>query len=247
MDLFCELQEQLLLDLRLRVRRGETTERQLARTTGVSQPHIHNILKGFRDLTPTTADRILRALNVSILDLIDTADLSRGLAERPLLVETAKEVTVLASRVGRGHRWPSRESRFERLSIAENSLFGMRKPVAFRLAPDPAMTAAFAGRELAVVDLGKPAPLHEPDSCFLIAHDGEARIRFVRLGRCRIYMPTSANLNRPAAWDWLNMEGNPLEKLVLAKVRFVKSRPLSAVRRQPPGMFRGPGLHFLAS
>ena len=45
-----ELRGRLVLRLRDMVRNGELTERALARTTGVSQPHIHNVLKGKREL-----------------------------------------------------------------------------------------------------------------------------------------------------------------------------------------------------
>lgn len=53
-----------------RVQNGELTERRLARMIGVSQPHMHNILKGIRKLPPEVADRILATLEISVLDLV---------------------------------------------------------------------------------------------------------------------------------------------------------------------------------
>ena len=67
---FHDLQQRLIDDLRQRVRSGEVTERGLARTTGVSQPHIHNVLKGKRLLSSDMADAILRQLQLDVLDLI---------------------------------------------------------------------------------------------------------------------------------------------------------------------------------
>jgi transcriptional regulator with XRE-family HTH domain len=66
---------QFLLDrlqgvIRERVRNGQITERQLARLTGTSQPHLHNVLKGIRVLTPELADLLLTHLNLSVEDLI---------------------------------------------------------------------------------------------------------------------------------------------------------------------------------
>jgi plasmid maintenance system antidote protein VapI len=52
------------------VRNGELTERALARTTGVSQPHIHNALKGKRQLSVEMADVILIALHLDAYDLM---------------------------------------------------------------------------------------------------------------------------------------------------------------------------------
>ena len=66
---FETLQDRLLKSVRWRVENGELTERGLAGLVGISQPHMHNILKGARSLSPETADRILRALEMSVLDL----------------------------------------------------------------------------------------------------------------------------------------------------------------------------------
>jgi len=74
---FLELQHRLLEHLRQRVQSGETTERGLARTAGLSQPHLHNVLKGKRFLSIDMADAILGNLQMSILDLIQSEDLAR--------------------------------------------------------------------------------------------------------------------------------------------------------------------------
>lgn len=71
---FLEL-ERLFVDyLRQRVRSGDITERRLARLTGISQSHIHNILKGKRSLSMETADMILHTLHLDILDLLNPED-----------------------------------------------------------------------------------------------------------------------------------------------------------------------------
>jgi transcriptional regulator with XRE-family HTH domain len=65
------LEHRFLCDLRERVRSGAVTERGLARMVGVSQPHIHNVLKGKRFFSLETADQVLQSLGVDVLDLID--------------------------------------------------------------------------------------------------------------------------------------------------------------------------------
>ena len=65
------LQLRVIADVQERVRRGDVTERGLARLTGISQPHLHNILKGARVLSPHMADLILRQLHINLLDLLD--------------------------------------------------------------------------------------------------------------------------------------------------------------------------------
>ena len=64
-DLHCRLRAYL----KVCIQRGEVTERGLARLTGVSQPHIHSVLKGKRLLSPQKADEILRRMHVEVEDL----------------------------------------------------------------------------------------------------------------------------------------------------------------------------------
>ena len=83
---FETLQRRLLARVKTYVRNGDLTERGLARMIGISQPHMHHILKGVRTLSIENADRILRRLDLTVLDLIE------GLAS-PLKVS---EVTTIA-------------------------------------------------------------------------------------------------------------------------------------------------------
>lgn len=50
---------------------AKLTERSLARITGISQPHLHNALKGKRLLSVQKPDRILSYLELDLLDLIE--------------------------------------------------------------------------------------------------------------------------------------------------------------------------------
>jgi transcriptional regulator with XRE-family HTH domain len=68
---FGMLQSLLVRHLQQRVQGGEITERSLARITGISQPHLHNVLKGKRLLSIEMADRILSHLNLDIRSLLE--------------------------------------------------------------------------------------------------------------------------------------------------------------------------------
>jgi predicted transcriptional regulator len=68
---FRDLQYALTADLRERVRSGELTERGLARVVGISQPHIHNVLKGKKTFSLSKSDAILRHLGLDLRDLVD--------------------------------------------------------------------------------------------------------------------------------------------------------------------------------
>jgi hypothetical protein len=73
---FGQLQIRLLRHLRDKIRNGEITERSLARITGISQPHLHNVLKEKRLLSAEKADRILCYLRLDLRALLE-------LGERP--------------------------------------------------------------------------------------------------------------------------------------------------------------------
>jgi hypothetical protein len=67
---FQDLQQRLIEELRLRVRSGVTTERGLARLSGISQPHLHHVLKGKRTFSIEKSDEVLRRLQIDVLHLI---------------------------------------------------------------------------------------------------------------------------------------------------------------------------------
>jgi transcriptional regulator with XRE-family HTH domain len=67
---FAQLQQRLLGQLRHRIQSGESTERSLARLAGISQPHLHNVMKGKRMLSIEMADTILHNLRIDLLDLL---------------------------------------------------------------------------------------------------------------------------------------------------------------------------------
>ncbi|MGO9229671.1 MAG: XRE family transcriptional regulator [Bryobacteraceae bacterium] len=79
---FRQLHSRLVLLLREKIRSGELTERGAARLTGLSQPHIHNVLKEKRYLSIDAADSILLAIHVDTLDLYRASELVAGLSRR---------------------------------------------------------------------------------------------------------------------------------------------------------------------
>jgi len=78
---FETLQRRLLTRVRTSVTNGELTERGLARMIGISQPHMHHILKGVRALSLENADRILRRLDLTVLDLLEGLTSARQIPE----------------------------------------------------------------------------------------------------------------------------------------------------------------------
>jgi len=73
---FAELQRRLVAYLSEKVRNGEITERRLARVSGVSQPHMHNVLCGKRAFSMEMADRVMLALRKDLLDFLQSDDIA---------------------------------------------------------------------------------------------------------------------------------------------------------------------------
>ncbi len=59
----------LLRRINKQIRSGAVSERRLARLTGYSQPHVHNVLRGIRGLQPDLADRFMEVLGLTLRDL----------------------------------------------------------------------------------------------------------------------------------------------------------------------------------
>lgn len=75
-----DLQARLLILVKGRIHNGEHTERGLARLLGVSQPQIHNVLKGVRRLHPDLADRMITKLGLTAVQLFNGPELEAGFA-----------------------------------------------------------------------------------------------------------------------------------------------------------------------
>jgi transcriptional regulator with XRE-family HTH domain len=75
---FGALRERLRNLVNMRIGNGEFTERGFARMVGVSQPQVHNILKGARGLSLDVADLMLAKLGISIVDLLTPDERSSG-------------------------------------------------------------------------------------------------------------------------------------------------------------------------
>jgi transcriptional regulator with XRE-family HTH domain len=74
---FVGLQEQLRRELRRRIEAKELTGMELARRTGFTQAHISNFLNRKRGLKLSALDRMLKAVSLSVYDLLNPHELVR--------------------------------------------------------------------------------------------------------------------------------------------------------------------------
>ena len=74
---FRALQENLRKALRERIEEGELTGLRLARETGFQQAHISNFLNRKRGLSVEGMDKVLNVQRLSVLDLLDPAEINK--------------------------------------------------------------------------------------------------------------------------------------------------------------------------
>ncbi|MCS6953317.1 MAG: hypothetical protein RMK57_07530 [Bryobacterales bacterium] len=171
---FETLQTRLLAVLRTRLRNGELTERRLARLTGFSQPHIHNVLNGARVLSPELADEILRRLQISLTDLLAPGEAGAG-------ESFGGTAPVLEGWLGPGLPLPRQPSPVERYPFPAALLAAVEEPVVVRLSEDPRMERSIRKNDLALLDHARRRRMYpDPSSLYVINRQGEGLIRRVR-------------------------------------------------------------------
>ena len=195
------VRNRLLESIRRRIRTGEITERALARRAGLSQPHLHNILKGVRALNFDNGDQLMLHLGITVTDLLEPDELRRALFLVIKNAEPSVEVPVLEGRIGGGLPWNARPSPFERISVPYLKVSRIHRPVVARLASDPAMLPVLAAGDLVLLDSTEGACAGDhPDSLFAIESSGEVYLRWIRRGRQALYLIDEACRQHPEKW-----------------------------------------------
>ena len=72
-----ELQDRLRAHIRARIDRRELTGVGLSQQAGLQQGHLSNFLNARRGLSLESMDRLMDALEIGVLDLVDEAEIER--------------------------------------------------------------------------------------------------------------------------------------------------------------------------
>jgi len=195
---FEEAQVRLIARVRDRIQNGELTERGFARSVGISQAHIHNVLKGIRSLSIKMSDLILNESAYSMLDLFSIDEISKELARLSAHSTPMFDLPFLADRLGPGMPWPSHINWRDQYPVpcAIASSPGL---IMARLAYDCEMNYASLGFDIVVLE-GMENAL-KPEAVYAIDRGGDTLLRRVRPGLNSLYLVADAHLDRPAAWE----------------------------------------------
>jgi len=178
---FGRLQEGLVQSVRRRVNNGEYTERGLARMIGISQPHMHHVLKGLRGLTPEVGDALVACLGGSLLDLLDASELGRALVERSAELHGSAHIPVLQGCLGPGHVCPDLRQIEEWIPAPWVEHSPAVRPALMELAPDDKLGNLFPRATHALVDLDESVRVNpRPSHWYLLRIRNAGMLRQVR-------------------------------------------------------------------
>jgi transcriptional regulator with XRE-family HTH domain len=208
---FVEIQTRLLSRIRHLIRNGELTERGFARITGISQPHIHKVLKGTRSLSTARFDLLLRALNCSLLDLVDEDELKAHLAWEGGPAGARVEIPLYQAVLGPGAAWTPERAGQERYLVPCSLLCRNTRLAAVRLKEDPSMLQTLGNCIVAVLDLTGRAPGH-PTALYAVDRGRDTVLRRVRRGSGCLYLVSDESGSEPLRWEMvpaLDLLGRP--------------------------------------
>ena len=219
-----ELYQRLIETARQRVRSGEVTERKLARLCGLSQPHMHNVLKNFRSLSPDSADRLMEVLDLNVPALFYR---STGKEDTAVRI-----VPMVRNRIGPGTEGALTIFRGFMPFSAQRVKF-LVDPVVAQLAPDLVLPKSLAANDYVLLDQN-PAIRASPTGggCWVVAENAGLRVRYVKLGGTRVYLANEATVRNPPAWQQIPLHGENILEIVRARVVWI-SREMEASPASP--------------
>jgi len=231
---FQDAQLRLLAYVRERIHNGDFTERGLARSIGISQPHAHNVLKGARKLSPKIHDSILRLLHITLVDLASLQEVEDNLRKRRAQ-RREQSLPFLSGPLGPGTPWPGSLNPTDRYPLDLAAATTIEGLVMARLAPDALMQRTFGGADIAMVNISQRARSEiTAQGLYVIESRGESPLRYLRAGAMHQYLVSDAVMNQPLSWERLRMSRAELVDWVRGRVVWLgkeENRDLPADQR----------------
>jgi transcriptional regulator with XRE-family HTH domain len=186
------LRARLMSHVRARVRNGEISERRLARLAGISQPHIHNVLKGARQLSTEMADRIMQRLRIDLLDLLTVGEgcATHEVSPNRELADSGecRMIAMLDGRIGREYPFPHAVGP-EWYPFLAADVQHLGSPIAARLAPDPLRAPLLDCSGVVLLDRAEAVRVDpDEDGYFALDLSGAGTIGLVRRAKRRLYL-----------------------------------------------------------
>jgi hypothetical protein len=210
---FHELQRKLIDLARERVRAGEVTERGLAKICAISQSHMHNVLKNVRGFSTDSADRLMKALDLRVPDLLWRAPegIDSDIRAIPIVRNRIGPGTDAVLSTFRGH-----------IPMPDWLVKDAMDPVVARLAPDLVMPKALAAHDLVLLDQN-PAVRANPQlgSLWVVAEGAGLRVRYLRMAGAQLHVADELTLEEPQKWRVVPPQGRNILDVVRARIVWI--------------------------
>ena len=230
---FQALQLRLIATLKEMVRKGDLTESRLARLTGISQPHIHNVLKGARILSPEIADEILCHLKISIYDLLDREEVFMAAPTHHTDLLPYREAPILDGRLGPGYPYPKTQNPAERHPFPASVLSCLHRPIVVRVAQDQDMVHVCRAGDLVLLDRSEEKRMEcDPSGLYAICWDGEGLLRRIHIEGGDLHLHSDNCALWPASRKHISLAHRNILDIVKGKVVWL-GRELEQLRRGP--------------
>jgi hypothetical protein len=175
---------------------------------------MHNVLKNIRSLSMQAMDRLMRTLNVHVMDLVwrVTPEEEGGFRAIPLL----------RNRIG-----PGSEAVFSMIrgyyAFPEALVKNLVEPIAARLGPDLVLPEGLAARDLVLLDQN-PRIRSSPQAAggvWVVKDGASLSVRYVRIQGGRVFVGNEANRNQPELWHVFPVEGQNILDTVRARIVWI--------------------------
>lgn len=200
---FADIETRLLSRIRHLIHNGELTERGFARISGISQPHIHRVLKGTRTLSTSRFDLLLKALNCSVLELFQEEELRNHLVWGVRARPASTQLPLQQNALGPGAPWPEdeiRQEHDEHYPVPCSLFIGDARLVLVRLNADPSMLGTLGNCNVGVLDLSHQVLAHGV-GLYAVDRGNDTVVRGIRRGSGTLYLVSDENLNQPLKWE----------------------------------------------
>lgn len=177
---------------------------------GVSQPHMHNVLKRIRALSFNSADRLMQALDFEVPDLLwrTSSGGDAGFRAVPMMRNRIGPGTDGTLTAIRGH-----------VPLPQSLLKDLVDPVTARLGPDLVLPRALAVHDLVLLD--QSPRIRAAPGCgglWVVTEGAGLRVRYLRTGGTCLYIANEATLDDKQRWHSVPLQGRNILDIVRARI-----------------------------
>jgi plasmid maintenance system antidote protein VapI len=223
---FERLEQRLLEVLRQKVTNGELTERGLARRIGVSQPHIHNVLKGLRTLSAPVADLILEELGMNVLDLAKSEEMAAAMKTRIPDESELIHIGIACGYISPLQPFPDLGGVEDWITLPASAVRDVRRPLLVGVEIDRSISHCFPDAEFTLLDLEESQRIRpQPGSWYAVRLDGIGLVRQIRREGKRLHLLGQESFFEENFPQFVELEEESVLQFIRARVRWVGRDP----------------------